>query len=185
MELRRIAYTARQRVETTFDGIKRFSKLERVLALVCILIPALLIIFDNGPIRPSISAYYDMEKNQVYYFSLTVASMLFIVNGIVKRKKIYNTILGIMLAGLILFNHEDACVLHFIFAAIFFSGNALVMVIYTPRKELWFKILLVLGIVISMLVFFIFKWGTLFFAEWLSFTIIAVHYVLESLGLIH
>ena len=144
----------------------------------------LLILFDDGPVRDSISAYYNMENNQVFYFPLTVASMLFIVNGIVKQKKMYNTILGIMLTGLILFNHEDADVIHFIFVIAFFGGNAVVMVVYSPKKELWFKILLVIGILISMFGICIFEWFTLFWAEWLSFTIIAVHYILESYGLI-
>src|SRR5215472_1484321 len=85
------------------SGVMRFAKLERVLAGVCLLIPLLLIVFDDrgrtSMIRESISAYYNMKQSEVFYFPLTVASMLFVVNGVVKEKRTYNTILGIMLAG--------------------------------------------------------------------------------------
>lgn len=147
-------------------------------------IPALLILFDDGPIRNCISAYYDMEKGQVFYFPLTVASMLFVVNGVVKQKRAYNTFLGVMLAGVILFNQDDARVLHAAFAMAFFGGNAVVILLFSSKKERWFKAFLVVGIVMSMLGCFVFEWFSLFWAEWLSFGIIALHYVLESWGVI-
>ena len=43
---------------------------------------------------------------------------------------------------------------------------------------------MVVGIVLSMAGYFVFDWFTLFWAEWLSFAIIALHYVLESLDVI-
>lgn len=184
MQFRKAADATLQRLEHVAQGIVRYARLERVLAAVCLVIPALLMGFDDGPIRDSISAYYDMEENQVFYFSLTVAAMLFIVNGVVKEKRAYNTVLGIMLAGLILFNHEDASLLHASFAAAFFVGNAVVILVYSSKKERWFKAILVAVIALSMLGYFVFAWFTLFWAEWLSFSIIALHYILESWGVI-
>ncbi len=110
--------------------------------------------------------------------------MLFVVNGVVKHQRAYNTVLGVMLSGLILFNHDDTSLLHAAFAAAFFGGNAVVILQFSSKKERWFKAFLVVGIVLSMLGYFVFDWFTLFWAEWLSFAIIALHYVLESWGVI-
>ena len=60
------------------QSIKNFSKLERILAMVCIVAPALLILGDSGFVRESISAYYDMKKSVLFYVPLSVAFMLFL-----------------------------------------------------------------------------------------------------------
>jgi hypothetical protein len=184
VKLRQTVSSTVQGVARTVQGVARFAKLERVLAAICLLIPAFLVGFDDGPIRESISAYYDMEESQVFYFPLTMAAMLFVVNGVVKQRRAYNTILGLMLAGVILFNHDDFSTLHTLFAFAFFAGNAVVILVFSSKKERWFKALLVAGIVLSMLALFFVDWMTLFWAEWLSFGIIALHYILESWGFI-
>lgn len=180
MQLRQLSDATSQRVVQYLDGFLRLALLERVLAAVCVFTPVLLIGFDDGPIRNSISAYYDMKEAQVFYFPLTVASMLFVVNGLVKHRQVYNTLLGAALAGVILFNHQDAGLLHAIFAVAFFGGNALVILVYSSRKERWFKALMVVVIALSMLGCFVFDLLTLFAAEWISFGIIALHYGIES-----
>lgn len=168
----------------TIQSIKDFAKLERILAAVCIVAP-LLLIFGDQPhlIRKSISAYYSMEKCVLFYVPLTVAFMLFVVNGIVKKKRAYNTALGVALAGLVIFNRDDFPLVHYLSTAAFFLGNAAVIVIYSPKKELWFKLFLV-AIVVSA----IGAWGfgaiSLFWAEWISLVMIGLHYILESLGVI-
>jgi hypothetical protein len=184
MQLQQIATATNTQIARAFDGIKRFARLERVLAAVCLFIPAFLIWFDGGQIRNSISAYYTMKENEIYYFFLTMVSMLFIVNGVVKERHPYNTILGVMLAGVILFNQDDAKLPHFAFAAAFFGGNAYVILRYSSKGDLWFKAVLVAGIVLAMLGCFAFGWFTLFWAEWFSFALIALHYILESWGVI-
>ena len=173
-----------QVVTKTIKGAAGFAKLERVLAGVCLFVPAFLIWADDGAIRGSISAYHDMTQAQVFYFPLTMAVMLFVVNGVVKQKRSYNTVLGIMLAGVILFNHEAFTILHGIFAVAFFGGNAVVILVFSSKKERWFKGMLVGGIVLSGLAYFLFESFTLFWAEWVSFAIIALHYILESWGVI-
>ena len=161
--------------------------LRRGTAKVCLSIPLLLIAFDSGfrtgVIRESISAYYNMKESEVFYFPLTVASMLFVVNGVVKDRRTYNTILGIMLAGVILFNHHDFSILHNTCATAFFLGNVLVILLYSSKKQQrWFKISLAAIIVLALLAAISFHLWTLFWAEWLSFGIIAYHYILESLA---
>lgn len=164
-------------------NISNFAKLERILAFVCITTPIWLILGDNGSVRGSISAYYNMEKSVLFYVPLSVAFMLFLVNGVIKEKHWYNTALGVALAGLVLFNHIDYEVIHFLCAFVFFLGNAAVIVIFTPKDERWFKISLVAIIVAALAV-----WGlkiiSLFWAEWISLAIIGLHYILESWGVI-
>ena len=184
MELRQMMSATRTHIARVVDGITRFARLERVIAAVCLLIPAFLIYYDNGPIRPSISNYYNMTKDQIFYFPLTVASMLFVVNGVVKDRHVYNSLLGVMLAGVILFNLVPTISFITCFATAFFGGNAVVILVFSSKKELWFKAALVAGIALSMLGCFVFDWFTLFWAEWFSFAIIALHYILESWGVI-
>jgi hypothetical protein len=166
-----------------FDAVKEFSKLERVLAAVCITAPLFMIVGDENSVRDSISAYYSMDKSVLFYVPLTVAFMLFLTNGIVKQESYYNTVLGVALAGVVLFNHIDFSMFHFFCTGVFFIGNALVILIYSPKKELWFKAILVVIIVAALV-----TWGlgaiSLFWAEWVSLFIIGLHYILESSGLV-
>jgi len=167
------------------DGLPSFAKLEIILAFLCVLLPLFLILCDGGPVKDCISDYYNMNNNQVYYFLLTVAALLFIFDGVVTDKHFYNAILGIALAGVILFPGAEFHKTHLVFAIIFFIGNPIVFVVFTSKKQRWFKWLMGLGIVISLLVLcLIFKAITLFFAEWISLTIIATHFILESWGII-
>jgi len=165
------------------QGLVKLAKLERMLALICLTAPFFLIEGDNWHVRDSISAYYNIDKAVLFYVPLTVAFMLFVVNGLVKDRHPYNTVLGAALAGLVLLNHHDFKIAHLIFAAIFFLGNAYVIVKYSSREERWFKIGWVAVIAIALA-----SWGfgliTLFWAEWISLCIIGIHYILESLEVI-
>jgi len=161
------------------DELLRFSKLERILAFLCLFIPLILRTID-GKFRESISAYAYMQANQVYVFLLSLAAMLFVVNGTIYARKWYNTVLGISLAGVALFPSLDFIYLHYSFAIVFFLGSTFVIVWYTSRKQLWIKIGIALGIVFSLVFHFIFHLITLLVAEWIAFAIIAVHYILES-----
>jgi len=170
-------------VTETLDRVKDFARLERILAAVCMAAPALMILGDEMQVRESISAYYDMTKNVLFYVPLSIAFMLFLVNGVIKEKHAYNTALGIALAGLVLFDHDGFKLIHFTCAAVFFLGNAAVMVIYSSKQELWFKIALVV-IIIAALAAWGLGWISLFCAEWISLGIIGWHYILESWGVI-
>jgi hypothetical protein len=162
------------------DGIVGFLKLERVLAFVCIFIPLILILFDCNKVRDSISAYADMEQNQVFVFLLTLASMMFLVNGVVKEKNWYNSILGISLMGVALFHYVDFRITHIVFAVIFFLGSAIVISYYTSKKQKLVACLLAIIIVFSLVAHFWLDWISLFVAEWIALGIIGIHYILES-----
>ncbi len=175
---------ASRQINSAVHGLAELVKLEVVVSVICCFVPFLLIIGDGGTIRQHISGYYDMGKAQYFYFPLTVAAMLFVVNGLVKEKHWYNVALGSALAIVVLFNHFDHKVIHNIAAGTFFIGNALVFIVFTPRKELWFKIALAILMLVGLAGHFVFNWYTLFWAETVSLWIIAAHFVLEALGLI-
>jgi hypothetical protein len=180
MQLHEVTSAMIGRVTGHFKGLQRFARLEIVLASVCFFIPVLLMAFDGWSPRPSISRYYDMKEAVVFYFPLTVAVMLFVVNGLVKHQSWYNGVLGVLLALVVLFNCEDAAIPHYVGAVGFFGGNALVILVYSSKKERWFKGLLVAVVALAMLGCFAFGWFSLFWAEWISFAIIALHYAIEA-----
>lgn len=165
--------------ESLSRGLSHLTRFERVLAAVCGLIPLVLLWADSFAGRNSISAYFDMEENQWFYFPLTVAAMLFVVNGIVRKKHIYNVVLGGALAGVILFNHDDFTVVHAVFAVAFFAGNALVIFLFSDPPRV-FKILFGTLIALVMAVYFLVDWVTLFWAESGSLLIIAGHFIADS-----
>lgn len=164
----------------TLDGVKRFAKFEQYLAALCFGAPILLIGFDNWSIRDSISAYYNMGTNQLYYYPLTLVAVLFMINGLIRNQHYYNTALGVALSGVILFNHIEARIIHIVFAALFFGGNAFVVLRWSSVTAKWFKALVVIVIAATMGSHFLLNWISLFWAEWISFTMIAIHYILES-----
>jgi hypothetical protein len=57
-------------------------------------------------------------------------------------------------------------------------------VIFTPKKELCFKVALAITMITGLAGYFVFDWYSLFFAETLSLWVIAFHFILESKGLI-
>lgn len=175
---------ASARISSGVKGLTNLVKLEVVITILCFFIPFILWFGDGWNLREHISGYYAMEKAQYFYFPLTVAAMLFVVNGVVKEQHWYNIGLGLALAGVVLFNHVDYGLVHNISAGAFFGGNAVVFVLFTPRKELWFKALLTLVMVVGFLGYFPFGWYSLFVAETLSLWIIAFHFILEAKGLI-
>jgi len=168
------------RASDAFQPVVRFSKLERVLATVCFFAPLVLIGFDSWHVRDSISAYYDMGENQWFYVLFMVVAMLFIVNGVIKTGHFYNTLLGLALSGVVLFNKDDITWLHFLFAAGFFVGNGLVVLFSEGLSDRakWFY---TIGIGAPLVLNWAFDVVPLFWAEWLSFAIITVHYVADTL----
>lgn len=175
---------ASRRIDAGIRGLANLVKLEVVLTIVCLFIPVILILGDRGNVRPHISGYYAMEQAQYFYVPLTVAAMLFVVNGVVKQRHWYNVALGLALAGVVLFNNVDHRLIHTVSASGFFMGNAAVFVMFTPKKELWFKVLLAGAVLLGLAGYFQFHWYSLFVAETLSLVVIAVHFLLEAKGVI-
>ena len=175
---------ASQQIGTGVKRVTNLVHLEVIVTGVCLFIPVILILADGGAIREHISGYYDMRWAQYYYVPLTVAAMLFIVNGAVKDQHWYNLWLGLALIGVVLFDYEHARLAHNLAAAAFFVGNAAVFVIFTPKKELWFKLLLAGVMVAAFLGYRVLDLYSLFWAESFSLWVIAAHFALEARGLI-
>jgi hypothetical protein len=166
--------------------LAKWLALERFLAATCAITPFLLVIFDGGEVRESISAYYAMGENQVFYFFLTIASMLFVSNGVLKDGHWYNVALGVLLAGVVLFNTDDHQIVHKLFAIAFFAGNAVTILLFSRGSwikggdQRRFKLVFVAVVVLAVVLWQPFEVITLFWAEWLSLVAIAIHFLLDA-----
>lgn len=181
MRMQEVVAASAANTRGAIEGIARFAKLERVLAVICAFTPVLLILADQGSIRSSISAYYNVSQPQMFYVPLTAAAMLFLVNGVVKDGQLYNIFLGGALAGLVLFNTDDFNTVHVVFTVAFFLGNVAVMGLWTSVRGWAVRGPLIVVIALAMIGWRSFGWFDLFWAEWISLGIIAVHYVIESI----
>jgi hypothetical protein len=165
--------------------LQRFARFERILGALLVLTPALLIWADDGPdaVRDSVSAYHDVSRPSAFYVPLTAGAMLFFVNGVLRNGHSYNLLLGLALSGVILFDHDGkTSIPHFVFAFVFFAGNVAVMAFFSTNKSTPLKGALVGGIVAAIALLCGTDWFTLFWAEWVSLAIIALHYVLDSVS---
>ena len=184
------------------DPFRSFRIFEVVLASFCITLPLWLYLIDtNDPVRlsgfrGSISAYVDMKRNYFFGMLICIAAMLFLVNGAVYFKKEerlqlnragkwYNMILGVCLMMVICFHYKDYPNAHLTFAISFFMGNALVMAFFHDKKYRTISLILAFSTVIF---FVILKWlhvkQWVFWAEWLSLTIIGIHQILQATRII-
>jgi hypothetical protein len=169
---------AGEAVARGFDWAKRFARLEYVLAPTCALSPFVMWFVDSQTFRESISAYYDMDHGVAFYVPLTVAAMLFLVNGVIKENHAYNAVLGVLLFGVIIFDHQNFTVLHAGFAIGFFTGNVLVMVRSSGSWRLKGPIL-GFGAALATLGWLLDD-RNVFWPETVSLAIIATHYLLHS-----
>lgn len=137
------------------------------------------IALDKGIVRDSISNYVYMQHNQVYYGLLFTTSGMFMVNGAIWRKN-YNIVLGALLAGIALTPHLEFPTLHTILAAAFFEISCIVMVFYSTKKQLWYKVAAAIFINFALIGCVLFGWYTLLVAEFLGILPITIHYLFES-----
>lgn len=193
--------------KTFFYKCSSIAKLERLIAIISILIPLILIIADKGhSVRNSISAYVDMENSHVFGALITIAAMMFIFNGFLfirnfkssmdekGHSRWYNIVLGMALLGVVFFHFEEMPILHYFSAGVFFYGSAIVIAFFNCKKFhkiSWFIALLsVSGLTICFINKFLdidipyTSWLSIFIAEWISLGVIAIHYILESLGVV-
>ena len=183
MDVQEVTSSAISGVKNVSGELQRFAELERVLGALLVLTPLLLILVDTGPdrVRDSISAYHDVSTPQAFYVPLTVGAMLFFVNGIVRHAHVYNIVLGAALLGVMVFDHDGASsTLHFVCAAVFFGGNVVVMMFFSTNKSTPLKVGLVGGVALAIALWIFTDWFTLFWAEWVSLDIIALHFILDS-----
>lgn len=181
-----------------------FDQLGRVIALICILIPLMLYLADDQPgFRSSISDYVYMRKSYIYGMLLTAAGMLFTFNGVVyinKKEEIhrdkrhgrwYNIVLGLSLIGVVIFPYKEYMWVHYGFAIVFFLGSAVVIALFTDPKHRRINRWIAAATLASFVLLVIDRWLlkdisiiSILVAEWISLFVIAIHYILESKGLI-
>lgn len=176
------------------DSLLTFKYFERFIALFCILIPFLLRAADTGPdkgFRSSISDYVYMPHSYVFGMLMCIAAMLFVFNGAVYYKneqhmhiswhgQWYNIVLGLSLIGVICFPYKAYGILHFSFAAIFFAGNAVVTGLFYKDKDKKKSIALAI-LTLAAIPFAIFHKISVLAAEWVSLSVIGIHFVLTTL----
>ena len=181
---------------------KGFSVVECLIAAICMLIPLFLFLADSKNLRASISNYAYMQDSYIFGMLLTMAAMLFLMNGAlylqvrnIKQQKRhgrwYNMVLGGALFGVVLFPHQEHVFVHYLFALLFFIGSAIVIALFHEPKHRKPSILIALLSLSGLAVYasntwFIpipfTGWVTLLLAEWLSLFVIGVHYILEASG---
>ncbi len=151
--------------KTIEDPLKTFKSYERLVAAVCISLPAILRLFDRDALYPAgvnsggnpiekdwlgfrlcISDYVYSSNAQLFGMLLCMAAMLFIFNGAVyyrsqkqlrvnSKGKWYNVILGVALLGVICTPFRDYSNIHLGFAILFFFGNAAVIIAFHRKKN--------------------------------------------------
>jgi len=187
---------------------KIFLAIEIVITVICMFIPLILYLANGRTVESSISAYVDMQDSFVFGLLFGVVGMLFVLNGALyfrteqeelrnpehkisrakneyDKKRIgkwYNVIFGFALIGIAIFPYNrDLWVLHYIFAAIFFLGSAIVIFFIHDPEDKWksrfFAVISTVCLAISVIDDTIL---TLFWAETIALIIIAIHYILES-----
>jgi len=189
-----LAYRLRRAIH---DPLKTFRLFEIAIATVSIVMPIFLRLADTDAtgFRSSISDYVYMPRSYIFGMLLSIAALLFIFNGAVyfrnqgrlslgRAGKWYNVILGSSLLLVILLPYKQFVVPHYFFAAIFFIGNALVIIVF--HKPQYRTISVILGVltVLTITLHFLINMVSLFAAEWLSLAVIGIHFILEANGTI-
>ena len=181
-------------------SLGRIQALERAIAVFCLLIPPLLWLADDGDqLRDSISDYAYMRHSFYYGMVVTIAGMMFLTNGILyfdrasvdksiyslQYGRWYNVILGVSLFGVILFPYKEYYWLHFTAATIFFIGSSLSIAIFSEKKHRTISLAIAGLSILSFVIHFTeFIPLSLLWAEWIALSVIAIHYSLESRGLL-
>ena len=187
-------------VGKAFRRWTRFKYLETVLATFCFVSPALMVAFDRcryafeealcatqDPekfemgFRSAISHYWDMPTALFFYVPLTVAVMIFVVRATLREKYEYNWLLGFSLLGIVALNHEQFHLAHTISFVVFIVVAGLVLLAAFASG------FLKLGVLVGGAVFFLYvgnlvdrDWSNdlLFWAEWSTLFVLALHFVL-------
>ena len=180
-----------------------FKWFERFISPFCISIPLLLYITDKYErggrypgFRINLSDYVYMWHNYLFGMLLSIAAMLFVFNGAVyfrneqdkselslsKYGKWYNVVLGLSLLGVVILPWRQYQVPHFVFAAIFFLGNAVVTGLFHQKRNRVLSIILAVLTVaaLGLNLLNVIPGFSLLAAEWISLSVVAVHFYLES-----
>ncbi|MFD1614402.1 DUF7103 family protein [Gelatiniphilus marinus] len=157
----------RFRIQERYTADDRmFLIVEIIITFICMFIPLILFLVD-GEIKPSISAYVDMENSHVYGLLFGIAGMTFLLNGALYFKvendekrmpqlkslptlsdsvynkkqmgKWYNIVFGISLFGIAIFHYDKPIsqYFHLAFALLFFVGSAVVIFFLHDPEDTW------------------------------------------------
>jgi branched-subunit amino acid transport protein AzlD len=137
-----------------------------------------------------------MWHSYVFGMLLSIASMLFVFNGAVyfriereksalnlsKYGKWYNVVLGLSLLMVVCLPWRQFGCYHFTFATIFFFGNAVVTGIFHQKRNGRLSIVLAVLTVVALIIYMLklFPDFSLLAAEWISLTVVGIHFYLES-----
>jgi hypothetical membrane protein len=161
----------------------RIKKLLNISFVWLLFLPALLIYVD-GSVRTSISNYAYSHYNYVFVALLTFAGAMLVVDGCkddtITRNKWYSIVLGLSLIGVAVSPHKDYTVIHYSFAAIFFLGSLVAMVLFSSPKQRFLKMIFALIILVSMIGHFAFNWYSLLIAEWIGMLPIIINFTGEN-----
>ena len=160
---------------------KRMFNYEKWLAGLLLTMPLILMLFDGGKVRSSISDYAYMQDNQVFFFLIFLSAFAFFNNGTIWVKK-YNLTLGVLLAIVGLTPYLEFPITHTLAAGLFFAYSCFVMIKYSSKKQRTFKILASIFILIGIAGHYIFHWYSLLYAEWIMNLPICIHFYGESKG---
>ncbi len=113
------------------DDRWQYQRFDQAAVALCVLAPAIMWIAEavNDPEvmwpRFSISTYHDLLPAGAFFIPLTVAVVLFIVNGWLIQGHRVHVIMGLYLLGVLIFDEKDATLpLHYLFAGYFFFVGA-------------------------------------------------------------
>lgn len=194
--------------ESFLNQCTALAKLERLIAVLSILIPAILYwADDSSKFRNSVSAYADMDNSYIFGGLLTIVAMMFIFNGFFyirrfkssagegKHSRWYNIVLGMALLGVVFFHYRENEMFHYFFAIVFFLGSAFIIAFFNNKRFKKSSYLIAFLSIISLLICFLntnfnikiplTSWLNLLTAEWIALSVIAIHYMLESYAVIY
>ncbi len=174
-------------VRGTVAGLWRF---EGLLALVLALFPLLLIQFDV--VRDNISAYHAMDDPKWFYVPLVWTVVMLIVNGLVRSDRHgYNAVLGVLLLGVVMFDHAGGSrIIHGISAVAFYALSLIFIALQVTdylhrqshhwsisRQRVVAAVLLLLQVLLLLVLYLT---ASLFWAEAVGLWLIAAHYLWHS-----
>ena len=164
-------------------------RLESAVALILIAVPIALRFADD---RGSISAYHDMADPRWFFVPLTAASMMLITNGLVQPESHgYNASLGLLLLGVVMFDHDGmSAVPHFFSAVTFFvlavAFAALMITHYisvwkgSPKPSKLVAITSAVGVALPLGLAALLLDPPVFWVESVGVWIIALHYIAHT-----
>lgn len=180
-------------LEAAWDGVARWVDVERALAIALVASPLIMAVFDwttsDRPFgfRASISDYYTMKDpamgaQPAFYVPLTVAAMLFFVNGVIREGHGFNAFFGVLLAMVVIFNKDGFGWVHFPAAGGFYLGNA--YMVWRSKDPEGSRKKLILGLGGGVLAYWAVFGSTvstaLFWAEWFGLALIGIHFVFDA-----